>query len=151
MNPNLKHTTLLKRIGTEWSRLIWSLWYVVCPFRQAYRVRNFSIGSFSEALIIEIFSDFQTMKNFVFWTPEGRPGMSDVSLLSGISGLSFDPIFLFPVLFFYVRLSLLCLVPFSAYGPFSWLFLKKIRRYLSLRKRLLFFCMAPVWQLGEVS
>ena len=29
-------------------------------------------------------------------TPEGMPGMSDVSLLSGISGLSFDsPFFLF--------------------------------------------------------
>ena len=31
--------------------------------------------------------------------PEGRPGMSDVTLLSGISGLSFDSPFLSPVLF----------------------------------------------------
>ena len=30
----------------------------------------------------------------------GRPGMSDVSLLSGISGLSFDFPFLSPLLFF---------------------------------------------------
>ena len=33
-------------------------------------------------------------------TPEGRPGMSDVSLLSGISGLSFDSSFLSPLMFF---------------------------------------------------
>ena len=32
--------------------------------------------------------------------PEGRPGMSDVNLLSGISGLSFDSPFLSPLLFF---------------------------------------------------
>ena len=32
--------------------------------------------------------------------PEGRPGMSDVCLLSGISGLSFDSPFLSPFLFF---------------------------------------------------
>ena len=32
--------------------------------------------------------------------PEGRPGMSDVTLLSGISGLSFDSPFLSPLLFF---------------------------------------------------
>ena len=32
--------------------------------------------------------------------PEGRPGMSDVFLLSGISGLSFDSPFLSPLLFF---------------------------------------------------
>ena len=33
-------------------------------------------------------------------TLEGRPGMSDVFLLSGISGLSFDFPFLSPLLFF---------------------------------------------------
>ena len=34
-------------------------------------------------------------------TPEGRPGMSDVSPLSGISGLSFDSTLLSPLLFCY--------------------------------------------------
>ena len=34
------------------------------------------------------------------YLPEGRPGMSDVTLLSGISGLSFDSPFLSPLLFF---------------------------------------------------
>ena len=33
-------------------------------------------------------------------TPEGRPGMSDVSSLAGISGLSFDSTLLSPLLFF---------------------------------------------------
>ena len=32
--------------------------------------------------------------------PEGRPGMSDVPLLSGISGLSYDSPLLSPLLFF---------------------------------------------------
>ena len=36
----------------------------------------------------------------IYDAPEGRPGMSDVLPLSGISGLSFDSRFLSPVLFF---------------------------------------------------
>ena len=35
----------------------------------------------------------------VVTSPEGRPGMSDVTLLSGISGLSFDSLFLSPLFF----------------------------------------------------
>ena len=51
-------------------------------------------------------------------TPEGRPGMSDVSPLSGISGLSFDSTLLSPLSFF-----CLVLLPFLSYrflpaGPF---------------------------------
>ena len=50
--------------------------------------------------------------------PEGRPGMSDVSPLSGISGLSFDSTLVSPLLFF-----CLVLLPFLSYrflpaGPF---------------------------------
>ena len=50
--------------------------------------------------------------------PEGRPGMSDVSPLSGISGLLFDSTLLSPLLFF-----CLVLLPFLSYrflpaGPF---------------------------------
>ena len=44
-------------------------------------------------------------------TPEGRPVMSDVSPLSGISGLSFDSTLLSPLLFF-----CLVLLPFLSYG-----------------------------------
>ena len=51
--------------------------------------------------------DFYFQKNleyFLLWDrvfcPEGRPEMSEVILLSGISGLSFDSPFLSPLLFF---------------------------------------------------
>ena len=51
---------------------------------------------------------------------EGRPGMSDVTLLSGISGLSFESPFLSPLLFFFSLVPLLFLsCRFSANGPFS--------------------------------
>ena len=43
-------------------------------------------------------------------SPEGRPEMSDVSPLSGISGLSFDSILLSPLLLF-----CLVLLPFLSY------------------------------------
>ncbi len=57
-------------------------------------------------------------RHFFLAAPEGRPGMSDVSPLSGISGLSFDSTFLSPLLFF-----CLVLLPFLSYrflpaGPF---------------------------------
>ena len=50
-------------------------------------------------------------------TTEGRPGMSDVSPLSGISGLSFDSTLLSPVLFFLVLLPFLPDL-FLLAGPF---------------------------------
>ena len=58
-------------------------------------------------------------------TPEGRLGMSDVSPLSGISGLSFDSTLLSPLLFF-----CLVLLPFLSYrflpaGPFFSTFSRK--------------------------
>ena len=57
-------------------------------------------------------------KDYIRAAPEGRPGMSDVSSLSGISGLSFDSTLLSPRLFF-----CLVLLPFLSYrflpaGPF---------------------------------
>ena len=64
--------------------------------------------------------DFYFHKNLDFFLlldrvfcPEGRPGMSEVFLLSGISGLSFDSPFLSPLLFFSVWSSCsFCLVIF---------------------------------------
>ena len=44
--------------------------------------------------------------------PEGRPGMSDVSPLSGISGLSFDSTLLSPLLFFCLVLLLFLSIVF---------------------------------------
>ena len=45
--------------------------------------------------------------------------MSDVSLLSGISGLSFDSTFLSRLLFFLPSPLALSVLSFSANGPFS--------------------------------
>ena len=51
--------------------------------------------------------------------PEGRPGMSDVTPLSGISGLSFDPTLLSPLLLFCLVLLLFPSYLFLPAGPFS--------------------------------
>ena len=61
--------------------------------------------------------------------PEGRPAMSDVSPLSGISGLPFDSTLLSFLLFFCL-VPLLCLVLFLPTGPFSRLLFKKPLQYI---------------------
>ena len=95
--------------------------------------------------------------------PRQSPGTSDVSLRSGISGLSFDSYLLslslfsssFFLLLFFLLFSF-CLVlllflscHFSANGPFSCLFFQKTLKYFSLSVR--HFCMALVEQLGDDS
>ena len=55
---------------------------------------------------------------FILNIPEGRPGMSDVSPLSGISGLSFDSTLLSPLLFFCLVLLLFLSYRFLPAGPF---------------------------------
>ena len=54
----------------------------------------------------------------LYATPEGWPGMSDVSPLSGISGLSFDSTLVSPVLFFCLVLLPFLSYPFLPAGPF---------------------------------
>ena len=73
---------------------------------------------------------------------KGRPGMSDVSPLSGISGLSFDFTLLSPLLFFCLILLLCLSDPFSACWSVLLNFFQIIVQYFSLKDRL--FCMAPV-------
>ena len=73
-------------------------------------------------------------------TPKGRPGMSDVSPLSGISGLSFDSTLLFPLLFFCLVLLIFLSYLFSACWFILLNFFQKILQYFSVRDRL--FCMA---------
>ena len=82
------------------------------------------------------------------FSPEGGPGMSDVSSTSWISGLSFDSTLLSPLLFFHVLL-LSCaffffcwFFFFGAYWPMLWTLFQKILQYFSLRDRL--FGMIPV-------
>ena len=59
---------------------------------------------------------------FFFLSPEGRPGISDVSRLFGIAGLLFDSTLLSTLLVFclVLLLSLSCL--FLPAGPFFWTF-----------------------------
>ena len=86
---------------------------------------------------------------FLFFPPDGRLGMFDVSPLCGISGLSFDTTLLSPLLFFCLVLLLFLSYLFLSAGPFFWIFFQKVLQYFLLRDR--FFCMAPVWQLGEAG
>ena len=80
---------------------------------------------------------------FLLVNPEGRPGMCDSTLLSGISGLSFDSPFLSPLLFFCLVL-LFCLVIFFLSCHFPYFF-QKILKHLFSR----LFCIALVEQLGD--
>ena len=77
--------------------------------------------------------------------------MSDVLLLSGISGLSFDSPFLSPLLLFFSALSScsFCFVIFLLMVHSPDIFSEKTLKYFSLRVRL--FCMALVEQLGDDS
>ena len=72
--------------------------------------------------------------------------MSDVSLLSGISGLSFGDLL---SCFYCLVLLLFLFCHFSANGPFSCLLFSENLKYFPLRVRL--FCMALVEQLGDDS
>ena len=58
-------------------------------------------GGYEEYNIIcvKLFLRFYVYFLLLILPPEGRPGMSDVPLLSGISGLSFDAPFLSPLVF----------------------------------------------------
>ena len=85
-------------------------------------------------------SDFDN-RGMIAWTPtsifpKGRPGMSDVALLTGISGLSFDSLFQSPLNF--CPVLLLFLSCHSANSPFSWLFSRKFSRE-SLRESFLLY------------
>ena len=75
--------------------------------------------------------------------PEGRPGISDVSPLSGISGLSFDSTLLSPLwLFCLVLLLFLSYLFFPACWSILLNFFQKFFQYFLLRDRL--FCMVPI-------
>ena len=76
--------------------------------------------------------------------PEGRPGMSDVSPLSGISGLSFDSTLLSSLLFFCLILLPLLSYLLSACWPILLNFFQKILQYFSLRDGLFLYgsCLA---------
>ena len=84
--------------------------------------------------------------------PPRRPGMSHVSPLSGISGLSFDST-LVSLLLFFCQIPLLCLCYlFAACWPIFLIFFFFTKKFLSVFcLEIGFFWMAPIYQLGEVS
>ena len=73
--------------------------------------------------------------------------MSNIFPVSGISGLSFWFYFTISLLFLY--LVLLLFLSFFCLLAHSPEYFKEILQYFSFTDRL--FCMAPDWQLGEVS
>ena len=80
------------------------------------------------------------LHSFSLPSPEERPGMSDVSPLLGISGLSFDSTLLSPLLFFCLVLLLFCL--FSACWSILLNFFQKILPIYFV-KRYAFFVWHP--------
>ena len=81
-----------------------------------------------------------------FWTvsvPEGRPGISDISPLSGISGLSFDSTLLIPLMFFSLDLLLFLSYLFCACWPILLNFFPENSSVFFIKKSRLFW-MAPV-------
>ena len=91
-----------------------------CGFGVLSVVQAFSKQKNSQSTveIVSVCCKPSTFFFFFFNSPEGRPGRSDFSPLSGISGLSFDSTLLSPLLFF-----CLVLLPFLSYrflpaGPF---------------------------------
>ena len=78
--------------------------------------------------------------------PKVRPGVFDVSLLSGSSGLPLDSHFLSALSFLCLLLFLSC--RFSVNCPFFCLFPRKFPQHLFVRRLL---CMALVEQLGDDS
>ena len=75
--------------------------------------------------------------------------MSDVSPLSGISGLSIDSTLLSHLFFFCLVLLFFLSYLFCSFWPILLNFVKKNLQYCSLTDRR--FCTAPVQQLVEVS
>jgi len=142
------------------SRLVWSkiiktslVWWHWLRTVFSYLTKQaFPYFPFGFWFVLAWMAIARTFSHSAHLLPERRPGMSDVSLLSGISGLSFDSSFLSPhlLVFFCQVLMLFLSCHFSANGPFFWLFSRKLsNNYVSLRVRL--FCMALVEQLGDDS
>ena len=72
------------------------------PVEYLHGILCFSLSSSVDSLyhIVYVVAPLNNFFNvFCLFAPKGKLGMSDVSILSGISGLSFDSPFLSPLLF----------------------------------------------------
>ena len=80
-----------------------------CVWTGSYLVEHCTNGD-----MLQRTTGFIWENSFYDENPEGKPGMSDVSSLSGISGLSFDSTLLSPLSFFRLVLLLFLSYLFSA-------------------------------------
>ena len=78
--------------------------------------------TFANRILYDFLLALQLLSNHA---PEGRPGMSDVSPLSGILGLSFDSTLPSALLFFCLVLYPFCLIVFCLLALSSKLFSRK--------------------------
>ena len=100
--------------------------FVYCPLYEAKAVSSKFLAStcplqiYCVIVFIIVMMIMMVMVMIIFFFfPEGRPGMADVSPLSGISGLSFDSTLISPFLFFHLLLLLfLSCLYFLPTGPF---------------------------------
>ena len=117
--------------------------YILCWIVQCFRLTRW-VGCYwkvtyccNPLLSLSLLLLFKPSATF----PEGRPGMSDVSSLSGISGLSFDSTLLSPRLFFCRELFLFLSYLFfclQAHSP-DFFFSLSLSLSLSLQNSSIFF------------
>ena len=131
---NRKKTDCCKRSSRSW----WCpVWWLVCDRRSCRWTAVFSFTMFLHGLLC------LHWHCVVHGSPDRKPGMSDVSPLSGISGLSFDSTLLSPLLFILLPSPVtLSVSSFSACWSILLNLKKKILQCFLLRDML--FCMAPV-------
>ena len=103
--------------------------YVLCHF---HRLRQFASHCSKRSSFVLLRRQRHSLPGTVEYgnpfpiSPEGKSGMSDVSPLSGISGLSFDSTLLSPVLFFCLVLFLFLTYLLSACWSILLNFFQKI-------------------------
>ena len=102
----------------------------------------FSLISYLLVLLSIINACFQ----IPFFWPEERLGSSDVSPLSGISGLSFDSTFLSALLLFCLVLLLILSSHFLCFGPVSCLLSRNVFKLLFSRDLFVIVCIALVFR-----
>ena len=119
LSPGFAHILLTASRQSVWmvsilTLLLWCTvshrvlcWDLFSLFSMLLRSKTLSI------IIHSVVKVLQMALNFINQPPEGRPGMSDVSPLCGISGLSFDSTLLSPLVLLPSPVTL-SILPFSA-------------------------------------
>ena len=134
------------QLGLDGEHMCFIVARVHCfSLRLATLMKKSSTGQVTNTghLRVSLWPGQDTLLLFSAWqTPKGRPGMSDVSPLYGIFGLSLNSTLLSPLLFLCLVLLLSLSYLFSACWSIFLNSFQRILQYFLLRGRL--FCMAPV-------